>query len=284
MAKEKLMKIKKQLLISLSIFVILSSFMAMLFISCSNENKDSIIVKIGHVGESDRAIWKPIQEKLSKEGITVELVSFADYSMPNQALNDGDIDLNAFQHHAYFYNETNTKGYNLSIIGLTFISAMNIYSQKISNVNEIKRGDKIAIPSNPSNKGRALKVLQAAGLIKLKDNAPDNPEISDIAENSLNLDIVELKGGSIYSFLPDVACAIMTCSSALDFGLNPSQDAIFQDNPRIYDNNMYVNLIAARTEDKDNEIYKKIADAYHSPEVEKVYAEEFKGAYLPAWK
>ena len=67
--------------------------------------------------------------------------------MPNQALNDGDIDLNAFQHHAYFYNETNTKGYNLSIIGLTFISAMNIYSQKISNVNEVKRGDKIAILS-----------------------------------------------------------------------------------------------------------------------------------------
>ena len=98
--------------------------------------------------------------------------------MPNQALNDGDIDLNAFQHHAYFYNETNTKGYNLSIIGLTFISAMNIYSQKISNVNEIKRGDKIAIPNNPSNKGRALKVLQAAGLIKLKDNAPDNKECS----------------------------------------------------------------------------------------------------------
>ena len=277
------MKIKKQLLISLSIFVILSSFMAILFISCSNENKDSIIVKIGHVGESDRAIWKPIQEKLSKEGITVELVSFADYSMPNQALNDGDIDLNAFQHHAYFYNETNTKGYNLSIIGLTFISAMNIYSQKISNVNEVKRGDKIAIPNNPSNKGRALKVLQAAGLIKLKDNAPDNPEISDIAENSLDLDIVEVEAASIYGFLPDVACAIINCNFALDFGLNPGKDFIFQDNPKIYDNNMYVNLIAARTEDKDNKIYKKIVDAYHSPEVEKVYAEDFKGAYIAVW-
>ena len=279
------MKIKKQLLISLSIFVILSSFMAMLFISCSNENKDSIIVKIGHVGESDRTIWKPIQEKLSKEeGITVELVSFADYSMPNQALNDGDIDLNAFQHHAYFYNETNTKGYNLSIIGLTFISAMNIYSQKISNVSEVKRGDKIAIPNDPSNGGRALKVLEAAGLIKLKNNAPDNPEVSDIGQNPLNLEIIEVDAGGIYRLLPDVACAVINCNYALDFGLNPGEDFIFQDNPKIYNNNMYINLIASRTEDKDNEIYKKIADAYHSPEVEKVYAEEFKGAYLPAWK
>ena len=266
------------------VLFILVVLTAIFIASCSNTNKDSITVKIGHVGESDKAIWKPVQEKLSKEGINVELVSFADYSIPNQALNDGDIDLNAFQHHAYFYNETNTKGYNLSILGVTFISAMNIYSQKISNVSEVKNGDKVAIPNDPSNGGRALKVLQAAGLIKLKDNAPDNPEVSDIGENPLNLDIVEVEAGSIYSLLPDVACAVINCNYALDFGLNPGTDFIFQDNPRIYDNNMYVCLIASRTEDKDNEVYKKIVEAYHSPEVEKVYAEEFKGAYLPAWK
>ena len=266
------------------VLFILVVLTAIFIASCSNTNKDSVTVKIGHVGESDRAIWKPVQEKLSKEGINVELVSFADYSIPNQALNDGDIDLNAFQHHAYFYNETNTKGYDLAIIGTTYISAMNIYSQKITNVSEVKRGDKVAIPNDPSNGGRALKVLQAAGLIKLKDNAPDNPEVSDIAENPLNIEIVEVEAGSIYSLLPDVACAVINCNYALDFGLNPGTDFIFQDNPRIYDNNMYVCLIASRTEDKDNEIYKRIVDAYHSPEVEKVYEEEFKGAYLPAWK
>ena len=278
------MKIKKQLLISLSIFVILSSFMTMLFISCSNENKDSIIVKIGHVGESDRAIWKPIQEKLSKEGITVELVSFADYSMPNQALNDGDIDLNAFQHHAYFYNETNTKGYNLSIIGLTFISAMNIYSQKISNVNEVKRGDKIAIPNDPSNGGRALKVLEAAGLIKVKPESGDTPSVSDIIENPLNLDIITVDAGGIYSLLPDVACAVINGNYAIDFGLNPGSDYIFKDDPAIYSGNSFVNLIAARTKDKDNELYKKVVAAYQSETVEEIYANNFKGSYLPTWK
>ena len=277
------MKIKKQLLISLSIFIILSSFMAILFISCSNENKDSIIVKIGHVGESDRAIWKPIQEKLSKEGITVELVSFADYSMPNQALNDGDIDLNAFQHHAYFYNETNTKGYNLSIIGLTFISAMNIYSQKITNVNEVKNGDKIAIPNDPSNGGRALKVLEAAGLIKLKDKSVANPIVKDIIDNPLNLEIIEVDAGSIYRLLPDVACAVINCNFALSFGLNPSQDAIFQDNPTNYSGNGYINIIVARTEDKDNEILKKIVNAYQSDEVKEIYANDFKGALIAVW-
>ena len=278
------MKIKKQLLISLSIFVILSLFMAMLFISCSNENKDSIIVKIGHVGESDRAIWKPIQEKLSKEGITVELVSFADYSMPNQALNDGDIDLNAFQHHAYFYNETNTKGYNLSIIGLTFISAMNIYSKNISNVSELKKGDKVAIPNDPSNEGRALKVLEAAGLIKVKPEAGDTPSVSDIIDNPLNLDIITVDAGGIYSLLPDVACAVINGNYAIDFGLNPGSDYIFKDDPAIYSGNSFVNLIAARTKDKDNELYKKVVAAYQSETVEEIYANNFKGSYLPTWK
>ena len=265
------------------ILFILVVFTAIFFAACSGKDKDSITVKIGHVGESDRTIWKPVQEKLSKEGINVELVSFADYSIPNQALNDGDIDLNAFQHHAYFYNETNTKGYNLSILGVTYISAMNIYSQKISNVSEVKNGDKVAIPNDPSNGGRALKVLEAAGLIKIRDRNIANPTVADIIDNPLNLDIVEVDAGGIYSLLPDVACAVINCNFALSFGLNPSQDAIFEDNPTNYSGNGYINVIVARTEDKDNETLKKIVEAYQSDEVKQIYATDFKGAYIAVW-
>ena len=264
------------------LFILLVSFTVIFFASCSNTNKDSVTVKIGFVGESDRVIWKPVQEKLSKEGINIELVSLADY-IPNQALNERDIDLNAFQHHAYLNDEVSNKGYDLVAIADTYISAMNIYSQKISNVSEVKRGDKVAIPNNPSNKGRALKVLQAAGLIKLKDNAPDNPEISDIAENHLNLEIKEVDAGSIYSLLPDVACAVINCNFALSFGLNPSQDAIFEDNPTNYSGNGYINVIVARTEDKDNETLNKIVKAYQSDEVKEIYATDFKGAYIAVW-
>ena len=253
-----------------------------LLISC--KEKPTSKIKVGIIGDSEKVIWQEVINKVSKDGIEIELITFGDYLLPNQALNDGDLDLNNFQHHAFFDNEIKNKGYNLTAIADTCLAAMNIYSQKISNVNEIKRGDKIAIPNDPSNGGRALKVLEAAGLIKLKNNAPDNPEVSDIGQNPLNLEIIEVDAGGIYRLLPDVACAVINCNYALDFGLNPGEDFIFQDNPKIYNNNMYINLIASRTEDKDNEIYKKIADAYHSPEVEKVYAEEFKGAYLPAWK
>ena len=267
----------------LLLFFALSLFLA----SCggSNDNKkDLITVKIGHVGESDRTIWKPVKEKLLNEGIKVELVSFADYTIPNQALNDGDIDLDAFQHHAYYSNEVNTKGYDLAILGVTYISAMNIYSTNITDVKEVKNGDKVAIPNDPSNGGRALKVLEAAGLIKVRPEAGDSPSVADIVENPLNLEIVEVDAGSIYSLLPDVACAVINGNYAIDFGLNPGSDYIFKDDPAIYSTKSFVNLIAARTADKDNELYKKVVAAYQSEIVEKVYNENFKGSYLPTWK
>ena len=243
---------KKILLIFISI---------LFFLSCSNNAQKNTVVKIGHVGESDRTIWKPVIEKLAKEGITVELISFADYTLPNQALNDGEIDLNAFQHFAYFNNELETKNYDLTAIGTTFISAMNIYSKNITNVNQVKNGDKIAIPNDPANGGRALKVLEAAGLIKINPEAGDSPSMNDITENNLNIEFVEVDAGSIYSLLPDVACAVINCNFALNFGLNPDKDSIFKDNPSNYADKNYINIIAARTEDKDNEIYKKIVKA-----------------------
>lgn len=277
------MSIKKILTIFLTMSVVLA------LAACQNENSKKeqedgrIKVKVGFVGESDNQIWSPVVKKLADEGIDVELVSFSDYAVPNQALNDGEIDLNAFQHYAYFNDELKNKGYNLSPIADTYISAMNIYSQKVSNINEIKNGDKIAIPNDPSNGGRALKVLEAAGIIKLNETAGDNPELKDIISNPLNIDIVEVDAGSIYSLLPDVSAAVINGNYAIDFGLNPGKDYIFQDDPSIYSSKLFVNLIAARTKDIDNEVYKKVVKAYQSEDVKKVYADNFKGSYIAVW-
>ena len=262
-------------------------FAIVLCMSCgegSSDKKGNNVVKVGFAGDSDYQIWNPIVSALAEEGITVELVSFADYTIPNQALNDGEIDLNAFQHYAYFNDEISNKGYDLIAIADTYISAMNIYSINIKNVGEVKRGDKVAIPNDPSNGGRALKVLQAAGLIKVRPEAGDTPSVSDIIENPLNLDIVGVDAGGIYSLLPDVACAVINGNYAIDFGLNPGSDYIFQDDPAIYSGKSFVNLIAARTKDKDNELYKKVIETYQSSIVEEVYSDNFKGSYLPTWK
>ena len=271
----------------LKILIILTIALLGVFaiISCEkSSNKENNVVRVGFYTDSEYQIWNPVVSNLAKEGITVELVSFANTRMPNQALNNGDIDLNAFQHHAYLNDEVSNLGYDIVAIADTYISAMNIYSKNISNVSELKKGDKVAIPNDPSNEGRALKVLEAAGLIKVKPEVGDLPSISDIIKNPLGLNILAVEIGSVPSYLPEVACAVINAHVAIDFGLNPGSDYIFQDNPSIYSGNAFVNLIAARTEDKDKEIYKKIIKAYQSEAVEEIYANNFKGSYLPTWK
>ena len=271
----------------LKILIILTIALLGVFaiISCEkSSNKENNIVRVGFYTDSEYQIWNPVVSNLAKEGITIELVSFANTRMPNQALNNGDIDLNAFQHHAYLNDEVSNLGYDIVAIADTYISAMNIYSKNISNVSELKKGDKVAIPNDPSNEGIALKFLEAAGLIKVKHEVGDLPSISDIIENPLGLNILAVEIGSVPSYLPEVACAVINAHVAIDFGLNPGSDYIFQDNPSIYSGNAFVNLIAARTEDKDKEIYKKIIKAYQSEAVEEIYANNFKGSYLPTWK
>lgn len=267
-----------------NILKILLLLTAYVFISCSDNKDDKKVIKIAHVGASDTIIWKHIIGKLDKEGIKIELVDFYDYDIPNKALNDGEVDLNAFQHHAYFDNQVKEEGYNITPIADTYISAMNIYSKQITNINQIKEEDTVVIPKDSSNTARALKVLQAAGIIKLKEEAGDFPSTNDIIENPINIKIMEVKSIDIYSVLNDAACAVINANYAMDMGLNPGADYIFQDDPSIYSGNYFINIIAARTKDKNNPIYKKIAETYQSSETEKVYAGDFKGAYPPAWK
>ncbi|NLM35805.1 MAG: MetQ/NlpA family ABC transporter substrate-binding protein [Clostridiales bacterium] len=268
------------------IAALLSVFILITATACGKADKegdkDKKVVKVGVVGESNE-MWDPVIEELAKEGIEIKLISFTDYSTPNRALNDGETDLNAFQHHAYLNEEIKNNGYKIQAIGDTFISAMNIYSNKVSSVDEIGEGAKIAVPNDATNEGRALKVLEAAGLIKLKEDAGDSPDKTAIVENKLNIELVEVDAANVYSLLPDVTAAVINCNYALDNGLNPGKDAIFQDDVKIYSGKNYVNLIAARTEDADNEIYKKIVKAYQSEAVKEVFADTFKGAYIPAW-
>ena len=240
-------------------------------------------VTIGVVGEAQE-MWDPVKEELAKEGINLELVTFTDYSTPNAALAGGEIDLNAFQHYAYLNKEIESYSYEIEAIGDTFISAMNIYSRNLTDVSQVQRGSKVAVPGDASNEGRALKVLEAAGLIALDKKAGDSPEAADIVDNPLQLELVEVDAANVCALLPDVAIAVVNCNYALDNGLNPGKDSIFQDSVDIYEGNNYVNLIAAGKGEADNEVYKRIVEAYQTEAVKEVYKEAFKGSYLPAWE
>lgn len=247
----------------------------------SDAGKGSVI-KVGLVGEHNEQ-WDHIVTMLAKEGINIQLVKFADYTIPNQALSDGEINLNAFQHYAFLNNQIRDKGYKLTPIGDTIIAPLGLYSRKIKSLNELKRGDKIAIPNDPTNGGRSLKVLEAAGLIKVDPKAGYVPEVANITENRLNIQFIQVEASQTAGLLPDVAAAIINGGHATDHGLNPTKDSIYLEKQTVGSNNPYVNIIVARTEEKDNPVYKKIVDAYHSDEVRQIIETVFKGIYVPAW-
>lgn len=240
------------------------------------------VVKVGLTGTIYEDIWKPVAEDLKTEGIDIELVQFSDYSLPNEALNSGEIDLNAFQHHAYFKNDVESNGYDITPIGDTMVMAMNLYSDSIKDVSELKDGDKVAVPNDASNEGRALKLLESAGIIQIKESAGANPSLEDIEKYNVKIDIKEVNAADICALLPDVKAAVINGNYALDYGIDPDKEAIFYETE--YDDDSYFCLIAARSDEADSEIYKKIVEAFQSENTKKIFKEEFKGFFVPAWE
>lgn len=245
------------------------------------ETAEPVTVKLGVVGSIYEDLWAPAQEALKEEGIDLEIVQFSDYVTPNNALDNGEIDLNAFQHRIYLQSELDSYGYDLQNIGNTFIIPLNVYSDKITSVDELQDGDTVAIPDDLTNGGRALKVLEAAGLIELDPEAGFNPTVDDILTYNVGITIEELKANVLPSSLPDVTAAVVNGNYALDFGLK-TEEAVYQDS--VLDVEEYWNLIAARTSDLEDPdkvaVYQKVVAAFQSEETEKVFNEDYGGYFV----
>ena len=172
-------------------------------------------VKIGVVGENNE-YWKPIIEKLEAEGVKAELVRFSTYPLPNRALEDGEIDLNAFQTGAFLKTESDENGYHLTAIGTTIIAPLGLYSKKIQKITDIKDGDTLTVPSDPITTGRALRLLETAGYLKLNAEAGYLPGQSDIIENPKNLKFYWIDAANSYGTLDDVTAAFINGGYAVD--------------------------------------------------------------------
>ena len=249
----------------------------------AKSNADNEIIKLGVVGENNE-VWEQVIKNVSKDGIDVELVKFSDYSQVNQALVDGEIDLNSFQHYAYLEKEKEDKGFKLSVIGETLIAPLGVYSNTLADIKDIKVGGKIAIPNDATNEGRALKLLESAGLIKVNEDAGYTPTLSDITENTKNIEFVEVEAGQTARLLPDVDASVINGGHAIDAGLNCKEDAIYTETVEEGSDNPYINVIVANTADKDNETYKKLVDEYRTEEIANLIDEVYQGAYVPTWK
>lgn len=246
------------------------------------KNNDPHHIKVGvatgpeyKVAEAAKKVAK------DKYGLEVELISFNDYVIPNEALSLGDIDANAFQHKPYLDEQSKQRGYKLAIIGKTFIYPIAGYSKKIKSLADLKDESTIVIPNDPTNGGRSLLLLEKNGLLKLKEGVGLLPKVTDIVSNPKKLKILELEAPQLPRVLEDanVTIAIINNTFASQAGLVPSRDALFvedKDSP-------YVNLVVSREDNKNEEKVKQFLQAFQSPEVEQAAIKEFKGGAVKGW-
>jgi len=219
-------------------------------------------VRIGVVGKSDPQ-WPAFVEAAKEEGIDVELVDFASYEQPNPALAAGELDLNQFQHIVYLAGYNVDSGEDLVPIGSTGIYPLGLYSTKVDDVKDIEKGETVAVPDDASNQARALLVLQSAGLIELKSGGTIFSDLADVDEAESKVKVTALEAALIPNSLPDVAAAIINNDFVTQAGLK-FEDAIAQDDPSDPNALPYVNIFAARAEDKDNETYRKLVEIFQT--------------------
>lgn len=255
-----------------SIFTLL-----LVLVACNNPNsKDTLIV--GAISGPETDIVKVAKEvALKRYGLNIKVVEFNDYNLPNEALQDGSLDANVYQHLPYLEAATKAHGYDLEVIGKTFIYPTGIYSSKYKSLTQLPENGTIAIPNDPSNEARALLLLQNAGLITLKNT--HHASVHDIAENPKHLHFKELDAAQLPRVLSDVDAAIINTTFAIPAGLRPSRDALFiegKDSP-------YANLIVIkRNSDKKAQLL-LLVKALNSKEVKEKAQELFGDAAIEAW-
>lgn len=240
-------------------------------------------VRIGIVNENSQDYWEGVAEKAAEEGINIELVLFADYVQPNEALANDSIDMNATQGYPFFlvWNEDNDA--DLVSIGNSIIAPLGLFSERHETLEDLPDGATIAIPNDPSTYGRAFQALEQAGLIDVDEAAGIYPEESDILGNPKGLEFEYLDPATAAVVLPDVDAAFINSGFAVDAGLT-TDDAIFVDAEDLENfNPIYTNLIATRESNKDNPTYLRIVELFQTEENAANILEITKGGEIPVW-
>jgi len=214
----------------------------------------------------------------AKQGLPIKVVEFTDYTIPNVALADGDIDVSNFQTVPYLENAIKARGYDIVALQPTIITPLGVYSKKISSLDALKNGDTLAIANDPANGGRGLLLLQKAGLIKLAPGVTTTATVLDIVENPKHLKFRELDAAQIPRSLDDVTAAAVNMNYALPAGIDPKTALV-----REGTDTLYALVWTSLRKDKDDPRIQQLIAIYRSPEVKAFILEHFHGSILPAW-
>ncbi|WP_099225136.1 MetQ/NlpA family ABC transporter substrate-binding protein [Listeria costaricensis] len=265
------------------IFALIAGVLVFGLAACGDSESKTLSTKeitIGVTGGPHQQIAEQVKKMAAKDGLTINVKTFDDYNTPNTALSDGDLDANNYQTIPFLESQEKDKGYDFDIAFKTVAFPMGVYSNSIKDLKNLKKGDKIAVPNDPSNEYRGLKLFEDAGVIKLKDGVEEKATKNDIAENPLDLEVVELEASQIPAQLDEFAAAAINTNFAMGAGLSINEDSIYHEPVK---DNPYPNVFVVRSENKDDEVVKTLEKYYHSDEIKQYIEDEFNGSVVPAF-
>ncbi len=237
-------------------------------------------VKIGATPVPHAEILEEIKSDLKEKGVTLEIVEFNDYVQPNIALNDGELDANFFQHEPYLndFVKEHTE-MKLKNAGGVHVEPMGIYSSKIQKLEDVPFGGKVSIPNDATNGGRALLLLDKAGLITLREGVGEMATVQDIISNNNDLQIQEIEAAQLPRTLDDVDISVINTNFAMNANLNPVNDALFMEDKT----SPYVNIVTVRDGDENRPEIQALIKTLQSDKVKNFINEKYKGAIVPAF-
>lgn len=254
--------------------VLFSAVAIALLLSCNafaakKSKKNSNKITVGATPEPHAAILNLLVKDMKDKGYTLKILEFTDYVTPNEAVESGDIDANFFQHTPYMNSFNEERNYHLVSVAGVHIEPIAVYSKKIKSLSELKEGSKIAIPNDPTNEGRALLLLQSAGLIKVDEKAGLTAVPADVTDNPKKLKFHEIEAASLPRILPDVDAAVINGNYAITAGFTAKKDGLFiegADSP-------YVNVLTVKAGNENNPAILALVELLKSPKV-KEYIEK----------
>jgi D-methionine transport system substrate-binding protein len=236
-------------------------------------------IRIGATPGPHAQLLEAVRPLLEPQGIELEILEFSDYVVPNEALASGDLDANSFQHQPYLDNQIADRGYEIESVATTVNFPIGIYSEELDSIDALPDGATIGIPNDPTNGGRVLLLLEANGLLGLREGVGVAASVADIVDNPKNLQIVEIDAAQLPRALPDVDAAGINTNYAEQAGLDPVNDPILRENAE----GPYVNVIAVRSEDRNEPWVAALVEAYQSDEIRDFVETTFNGAVLASW-
>ncbi len=257
-------------------------FLVYLFLNlfgCQREHQEGIL-KVGTLAGPETDLMEVAKDVAkNKYHLIIKIIEFSDYAIPNQALADGSIDANVFQHEPYLQQTNHVRGYDLVSVGKTFIYPMGIYSRKVTSLDDIQEKAIVAIPNDPTNEARALLLLEKAGLITLASGKTTDASIMDVKKNPRNLQIKTMNAAQLPRILPDVTLAVINTNYAVPGGLSPKEDALYLEDK----DSEYANLIVVRAKEAKTVDIENLVQSIQSPEVALAAQRIFRDQALQAW-